>query len=234
MVLRVHPMPDAEGTWIVPLGGSEAAAGFAARVLDSTLQPNRLEYLDAGAQRACRVGTAPAAVAVAIGSVPEAVRAQGTEIEQLARRAGASAVPAPDDFWDRYDQACGQGEGEVALRIGTLSSRLADTVRAVERGIEGLGPGGTALLAGSAALGVLRLVVTGQPAEGIAALVGQLRAFLGEFGGHVVVQSGSRAVRERVDPWGPVESEALALMRGLKQQFDPRGVLSPGRFVGGL
>jgi glycolate oxidase FAD binding subunit len=232
--LRLHPMPEAEGTWIVPLGGSEAAAAFVARVLDSTLQPNRLEYLDGGAQRACRVGTAPAAVAVAVGSVPEAVQAQGAEIEQLARRAGASAVVAPGDFWDRYDQACARGEGEVALRIGTLTSRLADTVRAVERAVQALGSGGTALLVGSAATGTLRLVLTGQPAEGVVALVTDLRVFLAEFDGHVVVQSGARAVRERLDPWGPIEPEALALMRGLKQEFDPRGVLNPGRFVGGL
>jgi FAD/FMN-containing dehydrogenase len=28
--------------------------------------------------------------------------------------------------------------------------------------------------------------------------------------------------------------EALALMRALKLRFDPRGVLNPGRFAGGL
>jgi glycolate oxidase FAD binding subunit len=231
--LRLHPMPEAEATWIVPFGGSDIAAAFVARVLDSTLQPNRLEYLDGGAQRACRVGMAPAAVAVAIGSVPEAVRAQGAEIEQLARRAGASAVAAPDDFWDRYDQACARGE--VALRIGTLSSRLADTVRAVERALQAHGAAaGTALLAGSAAAGALRLVLAGPSAEGVVALVTGLRAFLADLEGHVVVHSGPRSVRERLDPWGPIEPEALALMRGLKQEFDPRAVLNPGRFVGGL
>jgi glycolate oxidase FAD binding subunit len=39
-------------------------------------------------------------------------------------------------------------------------------------------------------------------------------------------------VRERVDLWGPIEG--LALMRRVKQQFDPDGHLAPGRFVGGI
>jgi len=41
-------------------------------------------------------------------------------------------------------------------------------------------------------------------------------------------------VRAAFDPWGPVEPAALGLMRAIKQEFDARGVLNPGRFVGGL
>jgi glycolate oxidase FAD binding subunit len=55
-----------------------------------------------------------------------------------------------------------------------------------------------------------------------------------EVGGGVVVERAPRAVRERIDPWGPVPAPALAVMRAIKREFDPRGVLNPGRFVGGL
>ena len=40
-------------------------------------------------------------------------------------------------------------------------------------------------------------------------------------------------VRDRVDVWGP-DPSALALMRRLKERFDPAGVCNPGGFVGGI
>jgi glycolate oxidase FAD binding subunit len=40
-------------------------------------------------------------------------------------------------------------------------------------------------------------------------------------------------VRELLEGWGDVPS-SLETMRALKARFDPRGTLSPGRFVGGI
>ena len=37
-----------------------------------------------------------------------------------------------------------------------------------------------------------------------------------------------------VDPWGPVDPAVLALMRRVKEHFDPAGICSPGVFAGGL
>jgi glycolate oxidase FAD binding subunit len=39
-------------------------------------------------------------------------------------------------------------------------------------------------------------------------------------------------VRDAVDMWGPVPS--LAIMRAVKDQFDPDHRMSPGRFAGGI
>jgi glycolate oxidase FAD binding subunit len=34
--------------------------------------------------------------------------------------------------------------------------------------------------------------------------------------------------------WGAPEAGNLALMRRLKEKFDPAGIFAPGRYVGGL
>jgi glycolate oxidase FAD binding subunit len=47
-----------------------------------------------------------------------------------------------------------------------------------------------------------------------------------------VVLTAPPAVRARVDVWGHVDG--LDLMRRVKEQFDPAGILAPGRFVGGI
>jgi glycolate oxidase FAD binding subunit len=47
-----------------------------------------------------------------------------------------------------------------------------------------------------------------------------------------VVVHAPPAVRDLVDPWGPVPS--LPLMRAVKDQFDPGHRMAPGRFAGGI
>jgi glycolate oxidase FAD binding subunit len=59
-----------------------------------------------------------------------------------------------------------------------------------------------------------------------------LRASASAQRGSLVVTDLPPALVGKVDPWGPVA--ALAVMRHLKQRFDPNGVLNPGRFVGGI
>src|SRR5690606_31161838 len=63
-------------------------------------------------------------------------------------------------------------------------------------------------------------------------LLARLRDLLGGYRGHAVVRYAPEEVREGVDVWGPVPG--LALMRRVKDQFDPEHRLSPGRFVGGI
>ena len=47
----------------------------------------------------------------------------------------------------------------------------------------------------------------------------------------VFVEAASAELKRRVDVFGP-PADTLPLMRALKQRFDPRGVLSPGRYAG--
>ena len=37
-----------------------------------------------------------------------------------------------------------------------------------------------------------------------------------------------------IDPWGPVDPAARALMQRVKEHFDPAGACAPGVFAGGL
>jgi glycolate oxidase FAD binding subunit len=48
------------------------------------------------------------------------------------------------------------------------------------------------------------------------------------------VVSAPRAVRELVDPFGPIDEPTLELMSRVKRRFDPAGVMAPGTFVGGI
>ncbi|HEV8643642.1 MAG TPA: FAD-binding oxidoreductase [Methylomirabilota bacterium] len=236
LTLRLHPMPESELTWLAAFPSTGAAQAFVARVLDSPLQPSRVELLNEAALRACAATPARAAVAVAIGSVEAAVRDQGALVEDFARRAGGGAAGAPAAFWERYDRAFTRSDGQMVLQVASLTSRLADTVDLIERGHDGLGSDAALMITGCAALGTLRvtLTLTGADLEAAAGFVERLRAFVGDFEGSVVIQSGPAVLRAGVDPWGAIDPAALTLMRALKDEFDPQRLLNPGRFVGGL
>jgi glycolate oxidase FAD binding subunit len=65
-------------------------------------------------------------------------------------------------------------------------------------------------------------------------IVAPLREALAAEGGSLVVERAPLYLKSAADVWGPIPDVALAVMRRLKAEFDPRGVLNPGRFVGGL
>jgi glycolate oxidase FAD binding subunit len=51
--------------------------------------------------------------------------------------------------------------------------------------------------------------------------------------GHAIIFSAPTELKHGVEVWGE-SPPTISLMRGLKQQFDPRELLNPGRFLGGL
>jgi glycolate oxidase FAD binding subunit len=88
-----------------------------------------------------------------------------------------------------------------------------------------------AWVVGRAGLGLSWVTLpAGSPAE-VATAVESLRATLAPR--PCVVLDAPGDVRAALDVWGP-DVGALALMRRVKERFDPTGACNPGVFVGGL
>jgi len=230
ITLRLHPAPECERSWLLGFASLEAARGCLAALLDSALQPSRIEILNDSALAATGQPPAAAALAVSIASVDEAVRAQGAELDRLGQAAGGTRRVA-DDFWDLYGSFFA-GAGGVRLGIACLATSVTETVATVEalasrRGL-------TARIGGCAGVGALTAVLEGEcPVDAWEpAILTPLRERLADEGGSVIVLQCPVALKERIDVWGPIDSAALALMKRIKSEFDPKGVLNPGRFVG--
>jgi glycolate oxidase FAD binding subunit len=230
LTVRLHPLPEVEATCFVPLRSVEAAQELAAAVVDSTLQPSRLELLDAAGLAASGLPPGAAGIVVSFGSVEAAVRAQQAVIAAQASRAGARAETMGPAFWTTYDRMLAR-TGTTVLRATTSAPRMAATFAEARTA---LGAARDVVVTGCASLGLVRIAVGPADGSAIAAAVERLRAFVAGDGGSLVVERGPTALRTSVDPWGPVPPPSLALMRGLKQEFDPQRTLNPGRFVGGI
>src|SRR5262249_61033736 len=77
LTLRLHPRPETEHTWLVPVESARAAQALVERIVDSPLQPSRLELFNGTALRLVSTESAGARVAGSIGSRAKAGRAHG-------------------------------------------------------------------------------------------------------------------------------------------------------------
>ncbi|MGH7379631.1 MAG: FAD-binding oxidoreductase [Candidatus Methylomirabilales bacterium] len=242
---RLYPLPVAEETHLSAFPTLEAAGTAVAEILGSSLVPRAVELLSAGA---AEMVAAPAGLpwaggqvglAVMIVSVPEAVRAQLNDLAKFCRGAGSTADhlltgAAHTTCWE----AIREFPGPSAPRSLVLKGSVPLT-RVPELMSRGVGLAGQRHLpcqaVAEAGSGIVRFYVdaASAPPERAADYVETVRGVAAELGGHLVVLEAPLAVKRRVDVWGPV-GKALRLMQGLKTQFDPKGILNPGRFVGGI
>jgi glycolate oxidase FAD binding subunit len=241
---RLYPIPACERTWVAAFSTAAKARSVVAKLLDSPLVPIALELLNEAAAREVgrQLGVTSevhgVVLAVAVASVPEAVEAQIRTVQAMAGEADEHEVlegQAHDVFWAAVrDFGLGNGSA-VVLKASVLLDKVGEAIEYGERlaAQHGL----HVAVISEAGTGILRFYF--QAGNGanrttpLAQVVNSLRAFALQAKGTLVVLQAPVAVKERVDVWGP-PGKGFALMRGLKEQFDPGNILNPGRFVQGI
>jgi glycolate oxidase FAD binding subunit len=63
---------------------------------------------------------------------------------------------------------------------------------------------------------------------------GSIRTAVNSVGGHATLVRAPAAVRAAVDVFEPQEANLRALSKRVKEGFDPKGVLNPGRMWAGI
>jgi glycolate oxidase FAD binding subunit len=233
--LRLHPAPPVEATWRYDFATVDAALEAALGVMDAPVVASRLQLVDGATLAALGPGASGgAALAVTIGSVAEGVRAQAERVAEIARRGGGTGSPVSDAdaWWERVREAAWASGADrlLTLRVGT---RPADVVKAL-RVVEAVAARRAAIRSTAEVPGgVLHLTLAGPGVSDAPALVGEIRAGLGALDGTCVVEHAPPAVKGGLDVWGDV-GPALDVMRRLKAELDPAGILNPGRYVGGI
>jgi glycolate oxidase FAD binding subunit len=229
--LRLHPVQPASGSWLSAFASRDAAAAFVAALLASDLEPDRIAWLNARALIRSGMEDADAGVAVSVGSVAEAVSAQGAALASMASSQGGRVSALDEGLWAGLGGTLG---GPIAVKLASEIRRLPFWVGELERAFARRGLAAT--IVGEAGNGVFRAGVEGSVAPGDWAkeIVSPLRDGLSAEGGSLVVERAPVELKRAADVWGPIPEPALAVMKRLKAEFDPRGIFNPGRFVGGL
>ena len=119
--------------------------------------------------------------------------------------------------------AASQGGGRPLWRISTQATRGAELAARIA------GHGAVQVLFDWA--GGLIWLAPGAAEDAAATLVA--RALAGT-GGHAMLVRGPAALRASLDVFSPQDPPLAALTRRVKESFDPRGVLNPGRMWAGV
>ncbi len=230
--LRLHPIPSARGSVSFAFDAPETAAGLLTALLDSSLEPDRLTLLNREAGRACEHAAEGPVVLASIGSVREAVQTQSETLARLASAHGAVSRVVTDSIWDTLAKALA---APVVLKLGCEPKQVVSWLGEIERRASRLDL--RASVVAQPGSGTLECALLG-PVPGAAALdrelLAALREGLSHEGGSLVVEQAPTELKSELDVWGRISPESFAIMSRLKKEFDPTGVLNPGRFVGGL
>ena len=230
VTFRLHPSPDALAGVALEVTDPAVAGAAVQDLVHSQLDPTSLELAWPGPAGPGRL------VLVLQGRSP-AVAEQAGAAERLLGPHGAAELLAADELRRTMDGPDGLAarpwwgwDEAVGVKAACVPTELPGVVKDLWAAAGGHGL--EVRLQAHAGVGVTYAALRGG-AEALAEAVEEARGRLGRRGGRLLVLEAPLEVKRRADVWGPV-GDALALMRRVKERFDPAGTMSPGRFVGGI
>jgi glycolate oxidase FAD binding subunit len=239
---KLYPLPGASRTVVIEAGDDSRADpstlvlslskdelragtsvgpyGVISALLSSQLTPTAIEIQAPAPRLLVRFETTEAAAQQQADALVALANASG----------GAPAILGGDEeaaLWAEHARRPWVGDGAV-VKITLLPSAVASTLTWLADIMHGVEYD----VVGRAGVGVL-LARIGGDVERQARVLNGLRDRLPAPTGSVVLVRGSDDLKSGVDPWGPLGG-GLGVMRAIKRQFDPLGLLNPGRGPGGL
>ncbi|GBD16299.1 putative FAD-linked oxidoreductase [bacterium HR26] len=230
---KVIPKPRSERTVIAAYRRLADAAEAALQVRFSQLVPTAIVLLDAGVARAVGIEASGWVAALRCEGPPAAVQRQADRIVEAVRPAAERqevlAERETERLWAEVAGTIGAARlgRAIRVRIGQTPSELPRVAEEIERACAGLQLDTLRTL--DLGSGLCYVTLAGERDE-------ELRESwdrLARLGLHATLLSAPPAVKVDTDVFGR-QPAGLAVMRALKETFDPKSILNPGRFVGWL
>jgi glycolate oxidase FAD binding subunit len=216
---RLHPLPAARAYVTAEYVAVSVACDAVAAAANSPLVSSAVELTRAEPGGPIQVG-------VLLEGSADGVQARSMRMAGLLGRAEVAVDPPA--WWPGAPRA---GAGETLIRVSFWVSALARVLDAIEAAAAkaDVAP----VIEGSAGAGVLYLKVdAAASASAVAEFAGALRGAVAGERGAVAVLAAPAAVRDDLTAQGGMHGTVpgLALMRAVKDQFDPGHRMAPGRF----
>jgi glycolate dehydrogenase FAD-binding subunit len=203
---RLHSIPRCTQSFTFSAPAAESLGGWMLKLLHEQLSTLSVQLR--GAADGFHLD-------IQLASLPEVLRTQTDLLESLGRVEGLAVGGAKAAVWDGRQQLFAQ---DLVCKATMLPSEIASFAERVRS------------LGGASVTQATGIMTAGFPAAAAWQLP-QLRRELEAAGGSLMVLK--QPAESKLDCWGTLP-DSLPLMREIKRRFDPDGVLSPGRFLGGI
>jgi glycolate oxidase FAD binding subunit len=219
VTFRVYPLQEASGT-VVLTGMAEAVSQAADILRGSALTPTQADLLSTKLVSSLGLGKGLGLIA-RFQSISESVKEQSNRLLAVGEKLGLDGVIYSDGdeatLWQRLRECMHSSptKSVITCKIGVLPTAAVEILTQVELGMIHIGTG----------LGILQIDSQSQVLE--------VRDRIQTNSGFLTILEASVTVKQQIDVWG-YTANALPLMRRIKEQFDSKNILSPGRFVGGI
>jgi glycolate oxidase FAD binding subunit len=229
---KVRPLPPILRLFVVTVASIEESHRRGLNLLGSNVTPVLLEAFNSLAAEALGLGSSPTLVVGFAGSAAEVEEQQGRLDRALGRVQMVDEQEQPSVLKALRAFPQPAHEDVVVARVSALPSELGRLLARVEDEAELRGL--SVELSAHVGSGVAWCQISGYADPlSYALLTEWMRLHVRERKGWVVFEALPPRLYGRVDPWGFNEASAGLMLR-IKQALDPSGVLSPGRFVGGI
>lgn len=233
--VKLVPLPPLRRLFVAS-GALAALLGFLDGVAGSTMRASAVDLLNATAASTCGLAAENVGLVLLEGS-PAVIDAAAWELRQRAAdatcRIEAIEGEALDAVWRSWVNLGSTAEleaSEALLSVSVLPSDVGNVVQVLEALGESAGLRACWWARTGSGMVYARLQASGpKPEERLI----EADCLLLQRWPATTLTAGDAAVQVVARPWG-AEPDGLALMRQLKQRFDPTGTLQPGRYAGGI
>jgi glycolate oxidase FAD binding subunit len=232
---KIYPIPEVERTVLISVDNPDQAFELALSLLDSVILPSSLEVLNPSA---LRILSEEFPISLRENSFYLVLRLEGfresveREINEVQKMSKCSAKilegREQDGLWMAVSDFSYLSRANFRFKSSVPVSNTLDLFRNCEASSANLGF--KINLISHAGSGIIYGFLSAEETDKVIQFIDQSNSYATKLGGYFVVESAAFEIKERINIWGYLPS-SVSIMRSLKEKFDPKGLMSPGRVL---
>ncbi len=220
---RLHPLPKASRTVAVEVESPQQAQEATQSIVHSQVEATAIELHYAEDEKL---------LTVLLESIPGGMDAKVETASFLLKQFGEVRTLSEEEEDHLGPLTPPAVADEIVLKLGAPPAELGSVLESVLGAAERRGLAHPRIT-GHAGTGVTFIGFSGEDEDAAVGFVGEMREIQTRKSGNVTLQRAPLTLKQRVSTWDN-GGDYLGLVRRVKEKFDPRGGMNPGRYLGGL